>query len=56
MVARCGVCNVPELALLPVYVPGWDDASGHADCWEDTKCLWRDYGKKAKEIYFWEAP
>lgn len=36
-------------------VPGWDDASGHADCWEDTTCLWRDNGNKAKEIYFWEA-
>lgn len=37
-------------------VPGWDDASGHADCWQDTTCLWRDYGNKASTILFWEAP
>lgn len=36
-------------------VPGWNDASGHADCWEETKCLFKDYGDKAQEIYFWEA-
>lgn len=37
-------------------VPGWDDASGHADCWEDSDCLYKDYGTKANEILFWEAP
>lgn len=37
-------------------VPGWDDASGHADCWKDSDCLWKDYGDKATDIYFWEAP
>ncbi len=36
-------------------VPGWDDASGHADCWKDTGCLWEDYGFKASEILFWKA-
>jgi hypothetical protein len=37
-------------------VPGWDDASGHADCWEESRCLWRDFGDKAKVILFWDAP
>jgi hypothetical protein len=42
--------------IIVYEVPGWDDASGHADCWEESRCLWRDFGDKAKVILFWDAP
>lgn len=42
--------------IIVYVVPGWNDASGHADCWADNDCLWKDYGNKASSILFWEAP
>ncbi len=36
-------------------VPGWGDATGHADLWNGKRCLWQDYGGLATSILFWEA-
>lgn len=36
-------------------VPGWNDATGHADLWDGDKCLWKGYGVFATQILFWEA-
>lgn len=36
-------------------VIGWSDATGHADLWNGTKCLWKGYGGIANKILFWEA-
>ena len=36
-------------------VKGWDDATGHADLWDGSACLWQGYGELAHKILFWEA-
>ncbi len=36
-------------------VPGWGDATGHADLWNGQRCLWQGYGGLATSILFWEA-
>ena len=36
-------------------VPGWNDATGHADLWDGYKCRWKGYGALATKILFWEA-
>ena len=36
-------------------VPGMSDASGHADCWDNDRCLWDDFGSRATAIFFWPA-
>ena len=41
--------------IIVYVVSGWSDATGHADLWDGSKCLWQDYGTNANEIFFWEA-
>jgi hypothetical protein len=36
-------------------VVGWSDATGHADLWDGTKCLYQGYGGLSHKILFWEA-
>ncbi len=36
-------------------VTGWSDATGHADLWDGSKCLWKSYGGLANKVLFWEA-
>jgi hypothetical protein len=36
-------------------VKGWTDATGHADLWDGTVCLWHGYEDVATKILFWEA-
>jgi hypothetical protein len=36
-------------------VAGWVDATGHADIWDGSKCLWEGYGNIASKILFWEV-
>lgn len=33
----------------------WNNASGHADLWDDQKCLWQGYADVASTIRFWPA-
>lgn len=37
-------------------VSGWSDATGHADLWDGTKCVYQGYGNVANTVLFWEAP
>ena len=30
--------------IIVFEVPGWNDATGHADLWDGNKCLWKGYG------------
>lgn len=41
--------------IIVFEVTGWSDATGHADLWDGSRCLWQDYGGKADKILFWEA-
>lgn len=36
-------------------VSGWADATGHADLWNGSRCLWKGYGGVANKVMFWEA-
>ena len=36
-------------------VPGWGDATGHADLWNGSRCLWQGYGGQSTSVLFWEA-
>ena len=33
----------------------WTDASGHADLWNGSKCLWKGYGDVSNRVWFWPA-
>lgn len=41
--------------IIVFEVSGWSDATGHADLWNGSKCLWKGYGGMANKILFWEA-
>ncbi len=41
--------------IIIFQVTGWSDATGHADLWNGTKCLWKGYGGLANKVLFWEA-
>jgi hypothetical protein len=41
--------------IIVFEVTGWLDATGHADLWDGSKCLWKGYGGLANKILFWEA-
>lgn len=36
-------------------VRGWSDATGHADLWDGSACLWQGYDDVSHRILFWEA-
>lgn len=36
-------------------VHGWSDATGHADLWDGTKCVYKGYGSVSHKVLFWEA-
>jgi len=36
-------------------VQGWDDATGHFDFWNGTKCVGSEYFVEASAIYLWNA-
>jgi hypothetical protein len=36
-------------------VNGWSNASGHADLWNGSSCVYQGYGDVSHKIYFWEA-
>ena len=37
-------------------VNGWSDATGHADLWDGSKCVYKGYGSQSNNVLFWEAP
>lgn len=41
--------------IIVFEVTGWSDATGHADLWDGSKCLWKGYGGLANKVLFWEA-
>jgi hypothetical protein len=41
--------------IIVFEVPGWNDATGHADLWDGSKCLWKGYGGLATQVLFWAA-
>ena len=41
--------------IIVFEVSGWSDATGHADLWDGSKCLWKGYGGLANRVLFWEA-
>ena len=41
--------------IIVFVVPGWSDATGHADLWDGAKSLWQSYGGVASKVLFWEA-
>jgi hypothetical protein len=41
--------------IIVFEVSGWADATGHADLWDGSQCLWHGYGGMANKILFWEA-
>lgn len=41
--------------IIVFEVSGWGDATGHADLWDGSNCLWKGYGGLANKILFWEA-
>lgn len=42
--------------IIIFQVEGWSDATGHADLWNGSMCLWKGYGGVSNKILFWEAP
>ncbi|WP_417914654.1 type VI secretion system amidase effector protein Tae4 [Candidatus Electronema sp. JM] len=41
--------------IIVFEVKGWADATGHADLWDGTACLWHGYDEVANKVLFWEA-
>jgi hypothetical protein len=41
--------------IIVFEVVGWSDATGHADLWNGSRCLWKGYGGAANKVLFWEA-
>jgi len=41
--------------IIVFEVLGWSDATGHADLWDGTRCLWKNYGGVANKVLFWES-
>lgn len=41
--------------IIVYEVHQWTDASGHADLWDGTQCLWKGYGSVATNVLFWQA-
>jgi hypothetical protein len=41
--------------IIVFEVKGWSDATGHADLWDGSACLWHGYDDVAHKILFWEA-
>ena len=41
--------------IIIFQVLGWGDATGHADLWDGSNCLWKGYGDLSNEVLFWEA-
>ena len=36
-------------------VSGWADATGHADLWDGSKCVYKGYGSVSHKVSFWQA-
>jgi hypothetical protein len=36
-------------------VSGWADATGHADLWDGSKCVYKGYGSVSHRVSFWQA-
>jgi len=41
--------------IIVYEVPGWNDATGHADLWDGNRTVYKDYAGQATKILFWEA-
>jgi len=41
--------------IIVFEVKGWEDATGHADLWDGSACLWHGYDDLAHNMLFWEA-
>lgn len=44
-----------KTGIIVFEVKGWSDATGHADLWDGTVCLWHGYEELAQKILFWPA-
>lgn len=44
-----------RMGIIIYEVHGWTDATGHADLWDGTKCVYQDYGSVSHNVFFWEA-
>jgi hypothetical protein len=41
--------------IITYEVNGWSDATGHADLWDGSNCVYQGYGDVSHKIHFWEA-
>ena len=46
---------VGRKGIIVFEVKGWSDATGHADLWDGSACLWHGYDDVAHKVLFWEA-
>lgn len=44
-----------QRGIIVYEVNGWTDATGHADLWDGTKCVYKGYGSISHKVHFWET-
>lgn len=44
-----------QKGIIIYEVNGWSNATGHADLWNGSSCVYQGYGDVSHKVYFWEV-